>query len=105
MRVSGLYITYDGLLDPLGQSQVLQYLRGSSKDISWTVLSFEKENLQQLKIDNMRWIAKKYHRTLGLKIWDITVGVFSILLRKEPFDFIHTRSYMAAFIALGVLPF
>ena len=41
MRV--LYITYDGLTDPLGQSQVLPYLLGTAEDgHEITVLSFEK---------------------------------------------------------------
>jgi hypothetical protein len=40
-----LYLTYDGLTDPLGQSQVLPYIVGlSKKDIDFTVISFEKSN-------------------------------------------------------------
>ena len=39
-----LYITYDGLTDPLGQSQVLPYLFWlSKKGYHFTVLSFEKK--------------------------------------------------------------
>lgn len=37
-----LYITYTGLLDPLGQSQVLQYVLGLAPKHKMTVLSFEK---------------------------------------------------------------
>ena len=39
-----LYITYDGLTDPLGQSQILPYLLGLSKQgYQFTILSFEKK--------------------------------------------------------------
>ena len=39
-----LYITYDGLTDPLGASQVLPYLSGmADAGIKFTVISFEKK--------------------------------------------------------------
>ena len=39
-----LYISYDGMTDPLGQSQVLPYLVGLSKQgYEFTILSFEKK--------------------------------------------------------------
>jgi hypothetical protein len=38
-----LYLTYDGLNDPLGQSQILPYLEGlAEKGYGITVISFEK---------------------------------------------------------------
>src|SRR6056297_173460 len=40
-----LYISYDGMTDPLGQSQVLPYLKGlTGKGYRITLLSFEKPN-------------------------------------------------------------
>src|SRR3569833_156360 len=40
-----LYFTYDGFTDPLGQSQILPYLKGLSKyGYHFTVLSFEKKD-------------------------------------------------------------
>ena len=39
-----LYISYDGMTDPLGQSQVLPYLIGLSKSgYSFDLISFEKK--------------------------------------------------------------
>ncbi|MGV3631028.1 MAG: glycosyltransferase [Bacteroidota bacterium] len=38
-----LYISYDGMTDALGQSQVLPYLRGLSQEYEIHLLSFEKE--------------------------------------------------------------
>lgn len=38
-----LYISYNGMLDPLGQSQVIPYLKELSRaGIQFTLLSFER---------------------------------------------------------------
>ena len=38
-----LYLSYNGMLDPLGQSQVLPYLKELSKlGVRFTLLSFER---------------------------------------------------------------
>jgi len=42
-----LYITTDGLTDPLGQSQILPYLQGLSKDYRIHILSCEKPDVYQ----------------------------------------------------------
>ena len=38
-----IYITYDGVLEPLGQSQVLKYISKSNYNKNILLLSFEKE--------------------------------------------------------------
>ena len=38
-----LYLSYDGLLEPLGESQVVSYLERLSPPYQLTVVSFEKE--------------------------------------------------------------
>lgn len=40
-----LYISYTGLLDPLGQSQVLQYVLSLGQRHNMTLLTFEKPEL------------------------------------------------------------
>ena len=65
-----LYITYDGIMDPLGQSQVMPYLTGlASLGTDITLLSFEKpqslrdkekvdktsEELRDSRIRDQRW--------------------------------------------------
>jgi hypothetical protein len=42
MKAEVLYITYDGVLEPLGESQVVSYLERLASDVSLTLLSFEK---------------------------------------------------------------
>ena len=50
-----LYISYDGILDPLGHSQVFSYLKALSKDINYTLVTFEKpEKLKDLCFLNMK---------------------------------------------------
>ena len=42
MKPAILYITYDGILEPLGQSQVLAYQELLAKDYDIHLLSYEK---------------------------------------------------------------
>jgi hypothetical protein len=45
MKTKVLYISYDGMTDPLGQSQVLPYLIGLTRyGYEFTILSFEKKD-------------------------------------------------------------
>ena len=39
-----LYLTRDGLLEPLGQSQILSYLVPLSKNYNFHIVSFEKQD-------------------------------------------------------------
>ena len=59
-----LYISYDGLTDPLGQSQILPYLQHLAKEsYQFTILSFEK------KVGNDRLI-KACQRALDYGIYN-----------------------------------
>ncbi len=41
-----LYVSYDGMTDPLGQSQVLPYIEGLSKyGYQYTLISCEKKRI------------------------------------------------------------
>ena len=66
-----LYLSYDGMTDPLGQSQVLPYLIGlsSKKGNEFTLISFEKreryfsqkEFIDKICIDhNIKWVPLFY---------------------------------------------
>lgn len=107
-----LFVSYDGLTDPLGQSQVIPYLAGLSKiGYEITILSTEKpENFSRLKNqiekilseNNVRWVPVKYHKKPP-----ILSSVFDVrnLMRKakqlhaeKKFDIVHCRSYMAAMV-------
>ena len=66
-----LYLTRNGLLEPLGQSQILPYMKGLSSIASITLVSFEKPadsaDLQalssvqcQCQRSGIRWIQLRF---------------------------------------------
>jgi glycosyltransferase involved in cell wall biosynthesis len=109
-----LYISYDGLTDPLGQSQVLPYLKElSRKGYRFTVLSFEKKN----RLEKERSIIEEISKKAGInwvplsfssnppilsKIWDrFRMWKTALRLhRLHHFDLVHCRSYVAAEVGL-----
>lgn len=105
-----LYVSYDGMTDPLGQSQVLPYLVAlSAKGYRFTLLSFEKKNRFQKEkhiIEEITrkaaidWVPLTYTRNPPVlsKIydrWRLDNMAFR-LFRQQRFDMIHCRSYVAA---------
>lgn len=112
-----LYLSYDGLLEQLGQSQVFQYLRGLSREHSIVLLTYEKPSdwndvtrrtdaQRRVREAGLRWVALTYHRRPAAiaKIYDVTVGfcVACCLVIRYRVRLIHSRSYVATLIAYGV---
>ena len=108
-----LYITYDGILEPLGQSQVLSYLEKLSKDHEIILLSFEKKqdtkNINYLKKTESRcrksgiiWVSLIYHKSLFGTFYDIIKGIYKGLILKirNKIEIVHARSYLPALISL-----
>ena len=108
------YLTYDGLTDPLGQSQVLPYLVGLSiKGYEFTVISFEKpaafskRNAEIKSIcvqNNITWIPKKYHKKPPVlstlyDVWVMWHAVKKCYLQNS-FPIIHCRSYITSLVGL-----
>lgn len=114
-----IYISYDGLTDPLGKSQVLPYLYGlSNKGFSITVLSYEKrinyskfkeEISIQLTSSNITWIPLKYH--VGLSVISTLLNllkgalVLNSFVKREKVQIVHCRSYISAFLGLFLKKF
>ena len=84
-----LFITYDGLLDPLGRSQIIPYLKSIAKpERKIKVLSFEKnKNIKLKKINsvkqellksNILWKYNKFSENYGKigKIYDLVKMFF-----------------------------
>ena len=104
-----LYLTYDGLLDSLGQSQILPYLNGlADKGFQIYVISFEKirdkEALKQTWHSNLNWHPLPYHKKppiLGT-LWDIyTLNKLAFLIvKKLNINIVHCRSYVTSLIGL-----
>jgi glycosyltransferase involved in cell wall biosynthesis len=117
MEASVLYISYDGLLDPLGQSQVLPYVRElARRGTTMRVISFEKPELttpeaigrirNELEATGAKWYPLRYHSspTVPATVWDIWQGIKLArkLAQRERINIIHARSYIAGMIALAV---
>lgn len=114
MQYSILYLTYDGLSDPLGQSQILPYLEGlAEKGHEITVISFEKSEFRNQKSEKGKLIAKsqkltaiqlKYHKSPPLlsTLYDLHCLRREVkkLLKTQQIDIIHCRSYVTSLIGL-----
>lgn len=110
-----LYISYDGILEPLGRSQVVNYLIGLSPAYRQTILSFEKpQDLQQcekvreldhtLRAAGICWIRRRYHKwpPVGSTLVDVLVGILAGLLPclTGRIRVVHARGYVPALIGL-----
>jgi glycosyltransferase involved in cell wall biosynthesis len=109
-----LYISYDGLTDPLGSSQILPYIETlSNQGHRFTIVSLEKtEQLSperkrikdRLKSKNIQWHALNYILKKGLaakrKNNNELAKTVNAILQNNNIDLIHSRSYPASLIAL-----
>ncbi len=113
MRNKILYITYDGILDPLGQSQILPYIMGLSKSNDFTILSYEKKNKlnteqhnnikKEIKKKNIKHKYIHFRNKIFLPL-QIILGFFNalIIIKNQKIDFIHARSFFSGLIALFI---
>lgn len=105
-----LYLSHTGMVEPLGQSQVLPYLRGlAAHGADIEIVSFEPvgtttEQLEQLRArmrqDGIAWrpLVRSRSHSFARKLFEAGNGVAQGLLaslQKRP-DIIHTRSYLPA---------
>ena len=109
-----VFLSYDGITDSLGQSQILPYIFGisSNKNYKITILSFEKTNnylqnkdfiLNKLKNNNVEWIPLKYTKypPVFSTLWDIyKLRRIVRNLKENGVDLIHGRSYITTLVAL-----
>lgn len=109
-----LYLSYDGLTDSLGRSQVLPYIVGLSKlGNQFTIVSFEKsenfkrdeKNIRKITDDaGIRWIPLSYTSSPPIlstiyDVYQLNKMVFE-LHSANPFDIVHCRSYITSLIGL-----
>ena len=110
-----LYISYDGMLEPLGQSQVLPYLKGLATDRSIHLISFEKaedwanirereSQVRYISSIGINWHPLRYHkRPMAIATaWDIFCGTALglCLVFRHRIGIVHARSYVPSVIAL-----
>ncbi|HZF45888.1 MAG TPA: glycosyltransferase [Sphingomonadaceae bacterium] len=117
MTATILYLTRNGLLEPLGQSQVLPYLRGLARDWRIILVTREKEadwtdaravtearaECEALGIDWRPRPFRPHPRYIG-PVRDILVMTGEVLraARGEGVRLVHARSYIPAAVAWAV---
>ena len=111
-----LYITYDGLLDPLGSSQILPYVKGISKHQDEVVIvSFEKSErllhgkdalLSDLRNYSITWKPLLFTKGLGFlgKLMDLSHMYLQAFLItcKYNIKVVHARSHPPAQVGLFI---
>lgn len=108
-----LFISYDGLTDPLGQSQILPYICGLSASYKFTVLSCEKRERFEQNRSIITKICQEYHIDWQYTFFRTSppviakyLDLFELknaaekLFKRERFDLIHCRSYISMEIGL-----
>lgn len=113
-----LFISYNGMLDPLGQTQVIPYLRELAKrGVILTLLSFERRKAytpegvnkcerlcEKLKAGGIEWHWLAYHQrpSVPATVYDVFAGIkfASSLVRRNRIEMVHARGHIPATIAL-----
>lgn len=110
-----LYLSYDGMLEPLGQSQVLSYLEILAIERPIHLLSFEKSEdwanvalrdsvADRIQAAGIHWHPRRYHKRPSAlaTAWDAGVGIASglWLMLRHGIGIVHARSYVPGLMAL-----
>lgn len=112
--INTLYISYDGMTDPLGESQVIPYLKGIAKaGFSITILSAEKKDSYNKRSQKIRRMLDEYNISWHPVKYNSWPPVFSTLSdirqmknvafrlhKKLNFRIVHCRSYIPSLIGL-----
>lgn len=115
MKSRTLYITFDGLSDPLGQSQILPYLIGLSEDVQITILSCEKPKRFDAEGSNIRALLQQKNISWHHIIYEEEGGfqnrlknvlrllrIAKALHSQNNFGLVHARSYLSGLVALNL---
>lgn len=110
-----LYLSYNGLMEPIGQSQILPYLRRLAPGRRITLVTYEKSRdlddrtrrahyQTAVEAAGIRWIPLRYHKSPAAvsTAYDLTIGFMVcafVCLRERPMV-LHARSLVPALMAL-----
>lgn len=111
-----LYLSYDGMTDPLGQSQVIPYLRGLAQNgYGIHLISFEKNERYSkgkdqieciLKAAGIQWHPLNYTSKPPVISTIVDVKRMEVLaaklIRSEQITLVHCRSYISALVGLAM---
>jgi len=111
-----VFLSYDGMTDPLGQSQVIPYLQGLVRHgYCISIISFEKpavfeqqRNTIQALLDHshIQWIPLTYTKSPPVlsTVYDM-VRMYRAAIKlnsSQPIQLLHARSYISARVALSL---
>ena len=115
MRV--LFLSYDGMLEPLGQSQVLSYLKclafnrkihliSFEKSVDWTNVNERVRIANDIAAAGIVWHPLRYHKfpSALATAWDVVCGI-SLglwLVLRHRIGVVHARSYVPSVMALMI---
>lgn len=112
-----IYITRNGLLEPLGQSQVLAYVRGLSRYYRITLITYEKDEdradvalmaAMRAECDRLgiRWLPQRFRPRPKLIAPALSMVRMAWLVWREVQSqgarLIHARSYIPSAVAMSV---
>jgi len=104
-------------MEPLGQSQVFQYLKRLSRDHEIILVTYEKKHdwidkvrrmalTREIRKLEIRWIPLRYHKrpTTLATMYDLLVGfvVGLFLCVRYRIQIIHARGYVISVLGLGL---
>jgi glycosyltransferase involved in cell wall biosynthesis len=116
-RPSTLYVSYEGLLEPLGESQVLGYVDRLTTAFDITIISFEKiadvrdgtrmaDMRARLAAAGIHWVPLQYHKRPPAisTAFDVCRGIAAALAWsiRTGGRIVHARGYVSALIALAL---
>lgn len=114
-----LFISYNGLIEPLGPTQIVPYVQALASDYRMTVVSFEKtvrspaeDASEQKKMEShlqeqgIQWTRLRYHKrpSLPATLYDIAQGILQAAREhsRERVALVHARGYVPGAIAWGL---
>lgn len=113
-----LFLSYNGLLEPILPSQAVPYLKGlAKKGHEFILLTYEKKKdldtvgdaglrrvREDLAVSKIDWRYLRYHKTPPLlsTLFDLFVGAFSVfsIIKKEQVKIVHVRGITPGIIML-----
>ncbi len=113
-RKAIVFVTYNGVLDPLGMSQMLAYLERLNREWRVHILSFERPDKLadvgrvrsmelRLSEQGIGWVHLRYHSrpSLPATTYDMLAGVVALrrLIAREGVGLVHARGYLPMEIA------
>lgn len=108
-----LYLSYEGMTDALGQSQVLSYMEKLAAEFEVAIISFEKKDRfltlgkeieEKCKRAGIAWYPLSYTKTPPVvstvyDVWKMRRKANSLYKQKK-FDIVHCRSYITSLVGL-----